>query len=146
MTPLIREASMSSHDESDPMSRSANERRQEWGASAATRERIRFGIEEYDDPFVAYLMLPDVDLDDTDLIDDFMARYCGTFAGAKEALDSWVDSAPMSRTLEHYVQIDPDNPSRVSVDYGAVAADVTECCHFVELGGIHAFARRLKLE
>lgn len=118
-------------------------RQSEWDANRQVRERIRIGYEELDaDTFEQFLLLPDVDLADPRLIDEFLRRYVGTFDDVELAAFDHLNRAGWIMAGAGFLAPDQSRDGRLHWDWKRVTEHLRMSHHVIEQGErVHVFTK-----
>ena len=135
---------MPSPSETNPMNRPEQDRRDLWEATTEQRERIRRGYSSYyQNAFTAFLTLPETELEDPKLLDEFETRHIGSFATVQEACDEYLRNIGWLAAADEYLTAIPSETPPIFWDYRRVARELESIYLLIYTDGeIHVFTRR----
>lgn len=105
-------------------------------------ELVRSGLEQWREGFLAYLLLPNVDLSDRHLPDHFVDCYAGWCPDRHAFADGQVESLGWRDALNEF-RAERGIPDRaLDLDWNQIWEHCREVYDVVErLGGVHVFMR-----
>lgn len=134
---------MSSGSEHEPSRPSELQRRNEWDAHSDARERIRLGFQEFDpDAFELFLLLPDIDLTDPKLLDNYVKRYQGSFDTMVTATANYLEHVGWVTATGMFLTSATTQEGRPKWDWLRATKSFKAACHVIERDGrIHVFTK-----
>lgn len=115
-------------------------RRNQWDSHAEARQRIREGFECFDpDSFEFFLTLPKTDLASPRLLDDYIARYLGTYTTEAKAINAYLNHLGWVQATTRFLSTDPET-GKPTWNWELIKEAFAESCHAPERNGrIHVF-------
>ena len=91
-------------------------------------------------PFIAYMLLPDIDPSSPSLLKDFDSLYAGEYTSRKEVAESWFECLGFAETIRATIKHEGIPEETVITRPEAMMSMIKDLLDLVEIGGrIYAF-------